>query len=170
MAQRKCWTKEACQPSQRKEGIGGRWTHWSTWKFGQWVSYFENTPGVSHTQANIVPGDQQKKRSLARPSGLEPALGWCTGLSSPWLLRPQGPWPPWGSLSHSLTDLVIHLPVCSCALWPGVCDLVALAAAWPVAVPAPHMASRNEPQMGNSQEQPKLPGWPLSSYLWAPNR
>ena len=83
---------------------------------------------------------------------------------------PHGPRPPKESLSVSLVHLVMYWPVCSCTV-PGVCDLAAVTAAWPMAVSAPHTGSRRKPERNSSWGQAKLPGlglWPVSSHLWAP--
>ena len=117
-----CWTKEACQLSLGKEGIGqevnppgvcGSWE--VNWAF--WEHLVHPIP-----KTNINPGEG---RGALLPT---------------WWMH----WP-------------LHLQ-----------DFVALEGVWLMAAPVPHAISRKEPEAASSQEQAKLPGWPLSSHLWFP--
>ena len=56
--------KEACLSSLGEEGIVGRWTYQKPTKAWKVDCFFEKAPGLSQTQANIIPGEQKSSHSL----------------------------------------------------------------------------------------------------------
>ena len=113
----------------------------------------------------LIQTEREKQQALAWPSGLGPALAWCFYLFSPWAMGGLS-----SHMAHGFQEGIYFSLSCQpgktwagafmCSLL-GACSLVDFAAACPA-------ASRRDPEMGSSQEQPKLPGWPLSSCLWGP--
>ena len=89
----------------REKGLVGRWTHPKPQKFGMLIGHSEKVLDRPTPKTNVVQGEQRKASLLLLAGCSEPALGQCTGLSSPWVPWPwqsRGWWPSGGSVSLSV--------------------------------------------------------------------